>query len=73
MTLFDEFKKYEVKAKSLEEFCEKYHKPEAYKQRGREYMQADLQSHKQDIEKYGYTFIPAFDSITGNIVAYYGK
>lgn len=38
-----------------------------------DYSSADYEAHKRDIEKYGFTFIPHHESVTGNIVSYYGK
>ena len=67
---FDSFKKYIVHAESLREFCEIWHKPGILTAFNRE---ADYEGHKADIEKYGYTIIPASSSATGQIVSYYGK
>lgn len=67
------FQKYAVKASSLEEFCDKYHRPGAYHDRGEEYMKADYESHKKDMEREGFTIIPQGSSTTGGIVSYYGK
>lgn len=69
-TLFNEMKKYIVYAESLKEFCEKYHKPGKIADFNRE---ADYAEHKADMEKYGYTIIPASTSITGQTVSYYGR
>jgi hypothetical protein len=73
MTLYEKFKKYQMPADSTEDFCMKYHKRSAYHDRGKEYMECDLQSHKEELEKYGYTIIPGSSSTTGDIVSYYGK
>ena len=70
---YEAFKKYEVKADSLQEFCEKYHRRGAYHDRGEEYMQVDYESHKQDMERNGFTIIPHGSSATGYHVSYYGK
>lgn len=66
-------KKYEVKADSLKEFCEKYHRRGAYHERGEEYMEYDYEDHMKDMEKDGYTIIPQGSSTTGDIVSYYGE
>lgn len=63
--LYESFKKYVVYAENLREFCDKFH--------NHTYNESDYEAHKEDLEKYGYTIIPHHDSITGNIVSYYGK
>ena len=70
---FKAFAKYAVKADSLKEFCDLYHRPGAYHDRGEEYMQADYESHKAEMERDGFTFIPPGSSTTGGAVSYYGK
>lgn len=72
MTLYEKFKKYTMPADSIEDFCLKYHKRSAYHDRGKDYMACDLESHKEEMEKYGYTIIPGSCSTTGDIVSYYG-
>lgn len=72
-TLYERFKKYEVKAESLREFCDLYHRRGAYHDRGEEYMQFDYESHKEELERCGYTIIPQGSSTTGGVVSYYGK
>lgn len=69
-TLYNEMRKYIVFAENLQEFCEKWHKPGAITEFNRK---ADFEQHKADMEKYGYTIIPASTSISGRIVSYYGK
>ena len=64
------FKKYEVKANSLDDFLRTYTK-QSILVRGQEHHEARLESHQEDIEKYGYTFITHHDSRTGEIVSYY--
>lgn len=74
--LYDPYKafaKYAVKADSLEEFCDLYHRRGAYHDRGEEYMKADYESHKKDMERDGFTFIPPSSSTTGYVMSYYGK
>ena len=73
MTLYDKFKKYALPADSLEDFCKKYHKRSAYHDRGADYIKEDLQAHKEELERFGYTIIPKGSSTTGEVVAYYGK
>lgn len=72
MSLYEAFRKYALPADSLEDFCLKYHKRSAYHDRGADYMECDLQSHKEELEKFGYTFIPKGSSTTGDIISYYG-
>ena len=64
------FRKYEVKANSLDDFLKTYTKQSVIN-RGQEHHEARLESHQKDIEKYGYTFITHHDSRTGEIVSYY--
>lgn len=72
-TLYERFKKYEVKAESLREFCDRYHRRGAYHDRGEDYMQFDYEDHKKELERDGYTIIPQGSSTTGGVVSYYGK
>ena len=70
---FVAFQKYAVEAKSLEEFCDRYHRRGAYHDRGEEYMKADYEDHKKDMERDGFTIIPGGSSTTGDVVSYYGN
>ena len=72
-TLYELFKKYAVQADSVEDFCERYHKKEKYHDRGKEYVECDLQSHVEEFRRDGYTIIPKGTSKTGDVVAFYGK
>ena len=65
-------KKYAVKAADIEDFCNQYHSRRAYHDRGREYMDYDLQSHIKEFKEFRYTTIPASSSTTGDTVTYYG-
>jgi hypothetical protein len=69
-SLYNEMKKYIVFAESLQEFIDTWHKPGIITSFNRE---ADYADHKADMEKYGYTIIPASSSSTGRIVSYYGR
>lgn len=74
--LYDPYKafaKYAVKADSLQEFCDLYHRRGAYHDRGEEYMKADYEDHKKELERDGFTFIPPSSSTTGYTMSYYGK
>ena len=69
--LYDVFKKYRVSASSIEDFRQRYTKPDRYAQRGPEYVAAVLQSAREDLDKYGFSIISSHDSITGEVVACY--
>ena len=73
MSIFETMKKYEVVAESVEDFCNRYHQRSKFHDRGEEFMQCDIESHKKDLEKYGYTLIPKGTSVTGENVTYYGR
>jgi hypothetical protein len=68
---YETFKKYQVDAENVEDFLERYTKRDRHLVRGKEYVQARIESHEKDLEKYGFTFITSHDSVTGDIVAYY--
>jgi hypothetical protein len=70
---YKSFEKYKVDAESIEDFLEKYTKPSKHKERGQEYVECRIRSHKEDLEKYGFTFITHHDSITGQCVSWYGN
>ena len=70
---YEAFKEHEVKADNLEEFLKRYTKRRAHEERGVEYIKARIKSHSEHLEKYGYTFITHHDSVTGEIVSYYGN
>lgn len=55
---------------TVEEFAQKYHKPDRYQERGIDYVEAVLMSHNEDIRLRGYTIITNHDSITGKCVSY---
>jgi hypothetical protein len=67
---YEAFQKYAVQAKDLQDFIDRYHKAGIITDFNRE---DDYESHKRDIEREGFTFIPKADSITGEIVSYYGR
>lgn len=72
-SLYETFKRYQVSAASVEEFRQRYTKPDRYARRGPEYVAVILQSAHEALEKYGYTIISRHDSITGEVVAYYAE
>ena len=71
--LKEQFLEYAVKAKSVKDFCEKYHKHSAFHERGKDYMDFDIKSHIKDLNEDGYTIIPPSSSITGDIISFFGK
>lgn len=70
---YNSFKKYEVQANSISEFLKKYTRRERHEGRGQEYVDCRIQSHTEDLNKYRYTIISHHDSVTGDVVAYYGN
>jgi len=73
LNLKENFKKYKVPAKSLEDFLNRYYKHERFRGRGDEYARKLIKSHQSDFEQDGYDIISHHDSVTGRIVAYYGS
>lgn len=71
-SMYETFKKYAVSAKSVEDFCYRYHRRGAYHDRGADYMACDLARHLREFERDGMTCIPQGLSTTGDVVAYYG-
>jgi len=67
------FEQYEVYALSVSDFLDRYYKPDRYKGRGEEYAKCLLASHEANYERDGYDIISHHDSVTGNVVAYFGK
>ena len=72
INMYETFKKYKVEADNVEDFLNKYTKNNAHQSRGMEYVKARIDSHKEDLDRYGYTFITHHDSVTGETVSYYG-
>lgn len=70
--LYEKLKKYAVLAASVEDFRRRYTKPNRLTERGEAYTTAVIQAAQADFARYGYTMISRHDSITGEIVAYYG-
>ena len=66
---FKSFLKYAVEAESLQDFIDRYHKSGKITDFNRE---ADYENHKKELEREGFTIIPASTSTTGEIVSYYG-
>jgi len=55
---------------SLEQFLDKYRKPERFKMRGKDYSDKIIKTHKEELLNYGITWIGNYESNTGKIVAY---
>ena len=70
--LYEKLKKYAVPAASVEDFRRRYTKPDRLTARGPAYAAAVIQAAQEDFTRFGYTLISRHDSITGEIVAYYG-
>jgi adenine specific DNA methylase Mod len=73
ISVYDLMKEYKVQAKSVKDFCERYHSRAAYHDRGKDYMDFDLQSHIKEFKEEGYTLSPQGSSTTGDIVSFYGR
>lgn len=69
--LFTRFKAYQVPAASVEDFRQRYTKPERYARRGPEYVAAVLEAARADLKRFGFTIIDRHDSITGEAVAFH--
>ena len=61
-----------VPAKSIEDFLNRYYKPERFRGRGEEYAACLIASHQRDFDREGYDIISHHDSVTGQVVAYFG-
>jgi len=68
-TMFEECK---VEAKSVADFLERYYRHDRYRGRGEDYAAVVLASHKKDFAEQGYTIISRYESITGQVIAYFG-
>jgi hypothetical protein len=69
---YEAFKKYEVKAESIEDFLKRYTKHDRHFGRGNEYAAARIKSYTEDFNKQGFCFMSRHESVTGQCVAYYG-
>jgi len=70
------YRKYQVKAESLDDFLDRYYKPDRYKGRdgeiwGENYSKLIRQSNQEYLDNYGVTWISRHESITGKTVSYY--
>ena len=70
-SMFESWKKYQVKADSVEDFLHRYYKPIRYTGRGADYAAILLESYRNDVNKQGFCIISHHDNVTGEVVAYY--
>jgi len=61
-----------VPASSIADFLERYYRPDRYHGRGEDYAACLLASHEHDFQTYGYDIISRHDSVTGQVVAFFG-
>ena len=57
--------------KNVDEILNKYGKYDRYMGRGKEYFNACVTSHQEDLDKYGYDIITKHDSNTGKVVSFF--
>lgn len=58
--------------KTVVEFLDRYYKKDRYTGRGKEYAAIVLKSHEETFEMHGVDWISKFESVTGEVVAFYG-
>jgi hypothetical protein len=61
-----------VEATSVSDFLARFYRPERYTGRGEDYAAALLASHQMDFDRQGYDIISHYDSVTGQVVAFFG-
>ena len=59
--------------KTVAEFLDLYYKKDRYTGRGEEHAAVVLASHEKMFELWGMDWISRHDSVTGEVVAFYGK
>lgn len=69
---YESFKKYRVEADSIEDFLKKYTKHNKYEEPIKGYVECRIKSFYEEFKKHGFCFITHHDSVTGEIVAYFG-
>lgn len=67
------FENNRVEAESVRDFLKRYYKLGRYHGRGEECAAGLLASHEADFEQYGHDIISRHDSVTGQVVAYFGS
>lgn len=60
-----------VVATSLDDFLDRFYKPDRYRGRGEAYAAVIRAGAKNDLCEYGFTWMSRYESVTGRVVAYY--
>lgn len=71
--LYERYKRFSVSAESLEDFCNKYHRPFESSKFGQEQRAEWLENAKRELKRHGYVVIPEGTTISGLTVTYYGE
>lgn len=72
-TPFEIFKDCKVTdVKTVAEFLDRYYRKDRYTGRGEEYAAVLLKSHEDDFKEWGVDWISKHESLTGEVVAFYG-
>ena len=56
--------------KTALKFIFKYRKAERFTQRGKDYVNAIMKTHNQELKDQGYTTISNYDSVTGKFISF---
>ena len=67
------FRKYEVRAANIEDFLARFTKHERHFGRGADYVKERIKSYENEFKNMGFCFMSRHESITGEIVSYYGR
>lgn len=59
-----------VKAKSVEDYLDKYYKKSRYKERGKEYEKVLLKSYKEEFARRGFVCTSHHENVTGEMIAW---
>ena len=70
ISLFESYRKVQVKADSIAHFVEEYGKPSQFSTRGKEHLAREIERLTMELAEKGYALISACDSKTGKVVAY---
>ena len=70
---FEHCKKWAVTAESIEDFCDKYHRPFGDDAWGKSARKEWLETAQSDMKKHGFIWIPSSTTTTGKHCAFYGK
>jgi hypothetical protein len=58
--------------KTVEEYLNRYYKPDRYKGRGEEYEKILLESYKKEFKEKGYVCTSHHDNVTGKFICFAG-